>query len=178
MTRTNPQKQLVHVITGDGKGKTCSAVGMAVRALGRGMRVLLIQFLKPVDGSGETLLLKAEKRFSSLQYGTAAFVDRDRIQPEDLRLASLGLKAAEKAVRGDEWDMVILDEVFPAADLGLVSVESLLRLIDQKSDTVELVLTGRKAPSALIEKADLVSEIREIKHPYRSGIPARKGIEF
>jgi cob(I)alamin adenosyltransferase len=178
MTRPERQKRLVHVITGNGKGKTCSAVGMAVRALGRGMKVLLIQVLKPEDGSGETLYLKNENRFASFQFGTAAFIDKDRIRAEDLRLVSQGLEAAEKAVRSTEWDMVILDEILLAADLGLVSVERLLRLVVEKSETVELVLTGRNAPAALIEKADLVSEIREIKHPYLNGIHARKGIEF
>ena len=169
---------MVHIITGDGKGKTCSAIGMAVRGLGRGMKVLLIQFLKPQAGSGEILYLKSESRFACLNFGIASFVNRSRLLPEDIRLASQGLEAAEKAVRSDEWDMVILDEVLLAADFGLVSVDRVLRMVEEKSGAVELVLTGRNAPAALIEKADLVSEIRPVKHPYWNGIQAREGIEF
>jgi cob(I)alamin adenosyltransferase len=169
---------LVHVITGDGKGKTCSAVGMSARALGRGMKVLLIQFLKPEDGSGEILFLKDREGFESLQFGNAGFLDPEGMRPEDMRLAGLGLEAAEKAVRSGRWDMVILDEILLAADFGLIPVERVLRLIEEKSETVELVLTGRNAAKVVIDRADLVSEIKEIKHPHRRGLRARKGIEF
>jgi len=178
MIPADPPKGLVYVLTGNGKGKTCSAVGMSVRALGRGMKVLLIQFLKPEGGSGETLFLKGADRFASLQFGTGRFIGRDRIQPDDILQAERGLEAAETAVRGREWDMVILDEILQAADFGLVSVDRILGLMSGKSESVELVLTGRSAPEAVIERADLVSEIREVKHPHRSGLRARRGIEF
>jgi cob(I)alamin adenosyltransferase len=171
-------KGLVHVITGNGKGKTCSAVGMAVRALGRGLKVILIQFLKPEDGSGEILFLKNADGFKSLQFGITGFLGRDGVQPEDIRLAGLGLEAADDAVRSGKWDMIILDEILMAVGFGLIPVESVLRLIGEKNEAVELVLTGRNAAKAVIERADLVSEIREIKHPYRLGLDARRGIEF
>jgi cob(I)alamin adenosyltransferase len=171
-------KGLVHVITGNGKGKTCSAVGMAVRALGRGMKVLLIQFLKPEDGSGEILFLKGRDGFQSLQFGSAGFLDRNRLRPEDIRLAGRGLEAADEAVKSGKWDMVILDEILQAEDFGLIPVEGILRLMEEKSETVELVMTGRNAAKDLTERADLVSEIKEIKHPHQRGLPARRGIEF
>jgi cob(I)alamin adenosyltransferase len=178
MNASGPQNRLVHVYTGDGKGKTCAAVGLAVRALGRGWKVLAIQFLKPADGSGEILFLKAAERFKSMQFGTADFVLKDRIGPEARRIAEEGMAAAEKEVRGGAWDMVILDELIQAVDLGLVGADRVGRLMSEKPGSVELVLTGRNAPGSLIEKADLVSEVREIKHPLGRGVKARKGIEF
>lgn len=178
MSPTDPQKRLVHVYTGDGKGKTCIAMGMAARALGRGWKVLALQFLKPADGSGEILFLKGTERFKSVQFGTADFVFRNRIGPEVRRIAEEGMEAAEKEVRSGEWDMVILDEILQAVDLGLLDLGRVHRLMAEKPDSVELVLTGRNAPDILIESADLVSEVREIKHPQGRGVKARKGIEF
>jgi cob(I)alamin adenosyltransferase len=178
MTATDPQKRLVHVYTGDGKGKTCTAMGMAARALGRGWRVLAIQFLKPADGSGEILFLRGAERFKAIQFGTTDFIFRDRMDPEVKRIAEEGMATAEKEVHSGEWDMVILDEILQAADFGLLAADRVRRLMEQKPDSVELVLTGRNAPETLIENADLVSEIREIKHPHGRGIKARKGIEF
>jgi cob(I)alamin adenosyltransferase len=178
MTPTGRSKGLVHVITGDGKGKTCSAVGMSVRALGRGMKVLFIQFLKPEDGSGEILFLKGRDGFKSLQFGNPGFLDRNGIRPEDFRLAGLGLEAAAEAVRSGQWDLIVLDEILLAADFGLIPVERMLRLIEEKSDNVELVLTGRNAANAVVGQADVVSEIREVKHPHQRGLNARRGIEF
>jgi cob(I)alamin adenosyltransferase len=178
MNPVDPQKRLVQVYTGDGKGKTCTAMGMAVRALGRGWKVLAIQFLKPPDGSGETLFLKRAERFTAMQFGTADFVFRDRIGPEVRRIAEDGMAAAEQNVRNGEWDMVILDEILLAVDFGLIEADRVRSLMTDKPDSVELVLTGRNAPRILIESADLVSEVREIKHPCGLGVKARKGIEF
>jgi cob(I)alamin adenosyltransferase len=175
---TKKPRGLVHVITGNGKGKTCSAVGMSVRALGRGMKVLLIQFLKPEGGSGETIFLNRMEGFQSVQFGRAGFLNRDRIKPEDIRLAERGLEAAEEAVRSGKWDMVVLDEILQAADLGLIPPGRLLRLIADKPEALELVLTGRNAAKDVTGQADLVSEIREIKHPHQRGTRARRGIEF
>lgn len=170
-------RKCVQIYTGDGKGKTTAAMGLALRALGRGWRVLLIQFLKPPGGSGETNARLRLPGFESMQFGGRAFVRHNPTDPLDRERAAGGLKAAEQRM-GEGWDMIILDEILQAVSLGLIEEEKVLGLIRNRPDSVELVLTGRGATEPLIAAADLVTEMVAVKHPYAKGMPARPGIEY
>ncbi len=171
------QGKCVQIYTGDGKGKTTAAMGLALRALGRGWKVLLIQFLKPPGGSGETGVRLGLPGFESMQFGGRAFVRSVPPDRADRECAALGLMAVEKRM-GEEWDMIILDEILQAVSLGLIEEEKVLGLIRTRPESVELVLTGRGATAALIAAADLVTEMIAVKHPYGKGMPARSGIEY
>ncbi|MDM7924548.1 MAG: cob(I)yrinic acid a,c-diamide adenosyltransferase [bacterium] len=170
-------RKCVQIYTGDGKGKTTAALGLAMRALGRGWRVLLIQFLKPPGGSGETGACLRLPGFESMQFGGRAFVRSEPPDPADRERAERGLQAAEQRM-GEGWDMIILDEILQAVSLGLIGEENVLGLMRNRPDSVELVLTGRGATEALIAEADLVTEMVAVKHPYAKGMPARPGIEY
>jgi cob(I)alamin adenosyltransferase len=173
------EKGFVQVYTGNGKGKTTAALGLALRAAGHGMRVLVIQFMKGERDDGEQ---EAARRLSPnltlIRAGRETFVSRSNPDPLDVELAQESFCIAEKAVRGREYDIVILDEVNTVIDYGLLPLSDLLRLIDSKPATVELILTGRNAHPEILEKADLVTEMVERKHYFTKGLPARKGIEF
>ena len=168
----------VQVYTGEGKGKTTAALGLALRAWGHGARVLVIQFMKGRINYGELEAVRSLEGFDVEQYGRETFVDRDEPAPEDAALAREALARARQVVAENAYDLVVLDEVNVAVDYGLVTLDDILDLIANKPPAMELVLTGRGAPAAFVEAADLVSDVREIKHHYRAGVPARKGIEF
>ncbi len=177
----NPHPQgpgLIQVYTGDGKGKTTAALGLALRAAGHGLRTYIGQFMKGVD-YGE---LHAVARLAPLvtieQYGQPSFIHAEQVTPEDIRLAREGLQKARAAMLSGEYDIVVLDEVCVALHFNLLPLDEVLALLEEKPGQVELLLTGRRAPQALIRRADLVTEMREVKHPYRQGVPARKGIEY
>jgi cob(I)alamin adenosyltransferase len=172
------ERRGTQIYTGNGRGKTSAAVGLSVRALGHGWKVRMIQFLKPPGGSGETDACRRLPGFEASQHGDSRFVQPGDVRSEDVRLAESGMRTAESAVRGGEWDLVVLDEIFPAVSLGLVGLDRVERLVREKPDTVELVLTGRNAPAELEAAADLVSRIEEVKHPFQRGIPARRGVDF
>ncbi|MEM4704438.1 MAG: cob(I)yrinic acid a,c-diamide adenosyltransferase [Candidatus Bathyarchaeia archaeon] len=176
MTRLD--KGLVQVYTGDGKGKTSAAFGLALRAAGRGLRVYIIQFIKGGFDYGELYVVERVPNVVLKAFGRGKFVLAKPPEAEDVRLAEEALSLAREVVLGGEFDVVVLDEVNVAADLGLVEVEDVLGLVRKKPKHVELVLTGRNAPAAFVEVADLVTEMREVKHPFRKGVAARKGIEF
>lgn len=169
-------KGYVQVYTGDGKGKTTAALGLALRAAGAGLRVYIAQFIK----GGEYNELKALKRFPDLvavkQYGRGCFI-REAPSEEDIKLASSALEETERIMLSGGYQVVILDEINIAAHFSLIPVERLLEMIRKKPDGVELVLTGRKANPRVLEAADLVTEMREVKHYYRNGVEAREGIE-
>ncbi len=168
---------LVQVYTGNGKGKTTAALGLAMRAMGHGYRVIMIQFMKGKVNYGE--LRSAEKLgLKVVQFGRPTFVDRRNPDPEDIREAQRGLAFAREVILSGEYDMVILDEINVAVDFKLISLEDVIRLIEEKPPNIELVLTGRYAHAKIVEKADLVSEVIEVKHPYRRGIEMRKGIDY
>jgi cob(I)alamin adenosyltransferase len=171
------KKGLVQIYTGDGKGKTTAALGLSLRAAGRGLKVFIAQFAKGMF-YGE---LEALKRFAPQitlhQYGRKCFI-RDEPAEEDIRLAREGWQEIRDVLKRAEYDLVILDEIGIALHYQLISLEEVRELIRLKPDGVELVLTGRKIPEALYEQADLVTEMREIKHYYNAGVQARKGIEF
>jgi cob(I)alamin adenosyltransferase len=174
------EKGLIQVYTGNGKGKTTAALGLALRAVGHGMKVLIIQFMKGNINYGE--LESAKKLSSSLtikQAGRETFVSKANPDPIDIKMAEEGFSIAKKATAGKEYDIVILDEINVAIDYGLISLTDLLLLLDTKPEGVELILTGRNAKSEIMERADLVTEMMERKHYYHDkGISARKGIEL
>jgi cob(I)alamin adenosyltransferase len=175
---SNPRKGLVLVITGNGKGKTTSALGQALRAIGHGYRVCMVQFMK---GKQYGEIIAAEKylpNFKVFQYGLDSFVMRENPAPIDVELARQGLEIARRLIRSDEYDLVILDEINVAVDFKLIPLEEVLELVRTKPPELDLVMTGRYAPEELRELADMVSEVREIKHHYAAGIKSREGIEF
>ena len=176
MTRECEQG-LVMVYTGNGKGKTTAAVGQAVRALGHGYNVYIMFFMKGRD-YGEYLASSFLPNLTVVKAGRDEFVNREHPEAIDMELARDGFSQVKKVILGGEYRMVILDEVIVAVDYKLIPEKDLLKLIGKKPAGVDLILTGRGASPALIERADLVSEIQEIKHHYRSGRPSRRGIEY
>jgi len=172
------ERGLVMVLTGNGKGKTTSALGQALRAIGHGCRTYIIQFMK---GRKYGEVIAAEKYLPNLtveQFGLDSFVMRDNPAPVDIELAQEGLERAQEIIESDKYDLVILDEINVALDFKLVSLTSVLELIRNKPAGLTLLLTGRYAPAEIVEIADMVSEVKEIKHHYASGIKDRAGIEF
>lgn len=169
---------MVQVYTGDGKGKTTAAIGQAIRALGHGHKVLMIQFMKGDPNYGEVKFLKKVKNFKLVQSGLPTFVKKGQPTEDDLKMAEAGLKLAEKFITTNKYQMIILDEINIAIDYGLIDLARVLTLIKKCPANTELVLTGRYAPKEIIELADLVSEVKEIKHPYQKGIVSRKGIDY
>jgi len=173
------KKGLVQVYTGNGKGKTTAALGLALRAAGHGLKVLVIQFMKGNVNYGE---LESAKKLSPYltikQMGRETFVSKTNPDPIDIKLAKEGFSLAKKAIKNREFDIVVLDEINIAVDYGLIPLSDLLKLIDSKPENVELILTGRNAKSEIMDKADLVTEMVERKHYFKKGIKARKGIEI
>jgi cob(I)alamin adenosyltransferase len=172
------EKGLVQVYTGDGKGKTSAAFGLALRAIGRGFKVYIIQFIKGGFDYGELYVVDRLPNLTLKAFGRGKFVTQQPPSEEDIRLAEEALQLAEKTIKSGEYDLVILDEINVALNLKLISLEKVLELIKGKPKHVELVLTGRYAPKEIIDAADLVTEMREIKHPFKKGCRAREGIEF
>lgn len=166
----------VQVYTGDGKGKTTAALGLALRAAGAGLRVFVAQFIKGMHYSE----LDALERFSDLitirQYGRGCFI-RGEPSEEDRRAAVEGLAQAAAIISSGEYDIVILDEANVAVHFGLFTIDELLDAIASRPDGVEIVITGRRAHPRLLEIADLVTDMREVKHYYSEGLQARRGIE-
>jgi cob(I)alamin adenosyltransferase len=170
-------KGYVQVYTGDGKGKTTAALGLAIRAVGAGYKVFIGQFIK----MGEYSEIKALKeRVSDMvtieQFGSGRFV-KGTPTPEQIELARKGIERIQSVMVSGEFQVIILEEANIAVSLGLLSSEQLLALIDTKPKNVELVFTGRNAPDFLMNKADLVTEMKEIKHYFKKGVRARTGIE-
>jgi len=171
------RKGVLLVITGNGKGKSTSGFGSALRALGHGFRVAIIQFMKGRI-YGELDVLRSLPRVDVWQFGRNAFVDRKNPDPKDIELARKGLDKAWEIVRGGEHDLLILDEINVVADFGLVPVPELLDLARSRPKWMDLIATGRNAPAPLVELADTVSDVREIKHHYKKGIESRAGMEY
>ena len=177
-TATMAKRGLVMVITGDGKGKTTSAFGQALRAIGQGYRVCMIQFMK---GRKYGEVIAAEKYLPDLalyQFGLDSFVMRDNSAKVDVDIAREGFEKAKEVVASGEYDMVILDEINVAVDFSLIPEEEMINLVRDKPPELDLILTGRYASDKLKEMADLVSEVTEIKHHYNAGIKDRAGIEY
>ncbi len=168
----------IQVYTGDGKGKTTAALGLALRACGHGFKVLMIQFMKGSKNYGEVMIAGEIPGFTLIQSGLPTFVEKGNPSEEDLRLAKAGMEMAVKAVDEAACDILILDEINVAVDYGLVDVKQVLDIVKRKPPGMELVLTGRYAPAEFKEIADLVTEMKEIKHHYMSGLGMREGIEY
>ncbi len=169
---------LVQVVTGDGKGKTTSALGATVRALGHGLKVYFICFMKGDYPYGEWNILSQLPNFDVVRCGSREFINPENIKTEDREQARKALALAHEAVVSGKYDLVVLDEVNIAVAWKLVALDDVIKLINDKPRNVELILTGRKADGKLVQLADLVTECRKIKHPYEKGIKARRGIEY
>ncbi len=170
------EARYIHVYTGDGKGKTTAALGLTLRAVGAGWRVLFTQFLK----HGEFSEIKALKKFGDQvtirQYGSGRFI-RGEPSREEIETARAGLSEIMQVMEEGKYDLIVLDEINVAVHFGLIPVESVINLLERRPQDVELVLTGRWAPKEIIERADLVTEARMIKHYLSKGVKAREGIE-
>jgi cob(I)alamin adenosyltransferase len=164
------------VYTGEGKGKTTAALGLALRASGRGIPVYIGQFMKGQD-YGELHALPRLETVTHEQYGDPGWVYKGKITPAQRALAEEGLRKGKEALFSGQYRIVILDEINMAIWFGLIGLEEVLELIDSRPADVELIFTGRRAAEEVIEKADLVTEMREVKHYYTQGVGARKGIE-
>lgn len=173
----NMQRGLIQIYTGDGKGKTTAALGLALRASGAGLKCYIGQFIK----KGEFSEIKALRRFCPAiavrQYGGGRFI-KGWPSPADIKCARKGIRELGMAMKGGKYDLVVADEILCALKAGLITTKELTALLDKKPGSVELVLTGRHAPISIISRADLVTEMRKIKHPFDKGINARRGIEF
>ncbi len=174
-------KGLVIVFTGDGKGKTTAALGMALRAVGHHFKVAVVQFIKGTMRYGELEGAKMLAPYLDWTVGGRGFTAGpwNKATPEEHQeAANEAFRIAREKLLSGEYRMVIMDEVLGAVKAGLVTKEQLLSLIREKPPTVHLVLTGRDAPPEIVDAADLVSEVKPIKHPYGEGIVAQKGVEF
>lgn len=171
------RKGYIQVYTGNSKGKTTAALGLALRAAGAGLKVFIAQFIKKRRCSEH----KALERFSDLitvkQYGTGFLKKTGGNQLKAVEAAKRGIKEIREIINSNKYDMVILDEINIATHYGLLNADAILNLIKKKPVNVELILTGRYADEKIIEKADLVTEMKEIKHYFKKGVKARKGIE-
>ena len=169
-------KGYIHVYTGDGKGKTTAALGLAIRAVGAGLKVYIAQFLKHGDYSE----IKGLDRFSDTitveQFGRGRFI-KGRPSKEDVAAARQGLKKVKTILAAGKYSVVILDEANVAVSLNLFSENELLEILDHRPHNVEIIITGRGAAAGIIEAADLVTEMKEIKHYFKKGVKARIGIE-
>ncbi|HQE96389.1 MAG TPA: cob(I)yrinic acid a,c-diamide adenosyltransferase [Candidatus Marinimicrobia bacterium] len=168
---------LIQVYTGDGKGKTTAALGLALRAAGAGLKVFIGQFLKGAEYSEIKALRQLAPGIEIKQYGRRCFI-KDKPDEEDIRLAQNGLVEMDSVIQSGDYDLVILDEANIAVYYNLFSVDELLKVVQNRPKQVEIVITGRNADPRIIAAADLVTEMREIKHYYQEGIAARLGIEM
>jgi len=171
------RKGYIHIYTGNGKGKTTAALGLALRAVGAGLKVFVGQFMKKRICSEHKALERFKDLITIKQYGTG-FLRSKIPTPSEKTSAKKGLEDVKKALLSGQYDMVILDEVNIAVHYGLISANDVLGLIDKKPPETEVIITGRYANEKLIRKADLVTEMKEIKHYYRKGVKARRGIEL
>ncbi|MCD6518369.1 MAG: cob(I)yrinic acid a,c-diamide adenosyltransferase [Anaerolineae bacterium] len=172
------ERGLVQVYTGDGKGKTTAALGLALRAAGWGYRTFIGQFMKGQDYGELHSIPRLAPYITIEQFGEPHFIHLNEASPEDIERAQRGLQRIREVLKSQEYAIVILDEICIALYFQLVSIQDVLQLIEERPPKIELVLTGRRAPKEILEKADLVTEMAEIKHPYQQGIAARRGIEF
>lgn len=177
---TDSRRGLILINTGPGKGKTTAALGTALRAVGNGMRVLMLQFLKGSWHYGELDAVKAfGDNFVLRQMGRGFVkVGGAETDPEDIRLVHAAWDEARQAILSGEWDMVILDEINYAISYGMLAPEVVAETLRQRPEMVHVILTGRNAHPLLVELADTVTEMREVKHAYQKGILAQRGIEY
>ncbi|MCT4593877.1 MAG: cob(I)yrinic acid a,c-diamide adenosyltransferase [Anaeromicrobium sp.] len=169
-------KGCIHVYTGNGKGKTTAALGIIMRAYGAGKKVFLGQFIKSMEYSEIKTLKLLESHIKVKLFGNGCFLIREPNE-DDIKSAYEGIDYILNIYKENKYDIIILDEINIAIYLKLLKEKDVLKLIDEKPDNIELILTGRYAPDSIIKKADLVTEMKEIKHYYTQGIPNREGID-
>ncbi len=170
-------KGKVHVYTGNGKGKTTAAMGIALRATGAGKKVFFAQFVKGMKYSEVSAIEKFLPQINIKQFGLDCFIEKDPTE-KDIQLAQDGLQEVAGILKSGEYEMVVLDEANIALYYHLFSLDELITALNNRDEDVEVIITGRYAPQELIEYADLVTEMKEVKHYYREGLMARKGVEF
>jgi len=170
-------KGLIQVYTGDGKGKTTAALGLALRAAGRNMKVLIVQFMKKWD-YGELHSVELIPNIILVTFGTKDFVYKGKAKKIDYEEAEKAFSFGAEGMQSGDYDIVIFDELNMALYYELLDLKEVVQEIKGKPDNVEVVITGRRAPQEIIEIADLVTEMREVKHPYQKEIEARRGIEY
>lgn len=168
-------KGYIHIYTGDGKGKTTAAFGLAVRALCAGKSVFIGQFVKSMKYN-ETSITEKFDQIKIEQFGNGCMLTREAAE-DDVRMAHEGLSRCEEILLSGEYELVVLDELTIALFLGLIELEQVLKLLQSKRPETEIVITGRYAPQELIDIADLVTDMREVKHYYTQGVLSRDGID-
>ena len=174
-----PRTGLVTVFTGDGKGKTTAAIGTAVRAVGYGLSVYIVFFLKGrMFSQGEVRALSHLPGVTTESYGTTEWVIKGRTSNDANKQAAKALAAASKAVSSGNFDLVIMDEINGALDFGLIPLNEVVKLISSRPASVDLILTGRHANNKIVEMADIVTEMVNVKHAYDRGVAAREGIDY
>lgn len=198
MSRPRLTKGLVQVYTGNSKGKTTASLGISLRAVGHGFKVYIIQFMKGSSYYGELYSIQKLYPYMQIrQYGRSCpnetlikngeklctgcmkcFVQKGKATKDDLEMTALALAHAKEIITSDEYDIVVLDEILNSLDFDLLKMEDITNLLDLQPPLVEIIMTGRNAPQAIIDRADLVTEMHQIKHPYEQGIPARRGTEY
>ncbi len=167
----------IHIYTGNGKGKTTAAIGLAIRAIGANKKVFIGQFVKSQIYSEIDFINKKIPQIDTAQYGLDCFIINEPTA-EDIKAAQKGLQEITEKMKSKEYDLIILDEITIALYYKLFSTKELLTVLKTKPNDCEIIITGRYAPKELIEVADLVTDMQEIKHYYNQGVVARKGIEF
>jgi len=170
------EARYIHVYTGDGKGKTTAVLGLTLRAAGAGWRVLFAQFLKHGEFSEIKALKKLGEQVTIRQYGSGRFL-KGRPSEKEKEMALAGLSEIMQVMEEGKYDLIVLDEINVAVHFGLIPLKSVMSLLEKRPQDVELILTGRWASKEIMERADLVTEVRMIKHYFSKGVPAREGIE-
>jgi cob(I)alamin adenosyltransferase len=174
------RRGLIIVNTGSGKGKTTAAMGTGLRAVGQGMKVLMLQFLKGSWHYGELDAVRAfGDKFVMKQMGRGFVkVGAEKPDPEDVRMVEEAWTEAEQAIQSGQWDLVILDEINYAISYGMLNAAKVVAVLEKRPEMVHVILTGRNAHPSIVEIADTVTEMRQVKHAYEKGVLAQKGIEY
>ena len=177
-SRKERKRGFIHLYTGEGEGKTLTAIGAAIRAVGHGYKAIIIQFMKGRKNIGEYKIKeKLSPQYEIYQFGRREFINLHSPDPIDYKLARKGLEFAKKALKRRP-KVLVLDEINLAVAAGLIKLEAVIELLKETPKSTVVILTGRRAPKELIAMADLVSEVHEVKHPLRIGVKSRKGIEY
>jgi cob(I)alamin adenosyltransferase len=169
---------LLYLYTGEGGGKTTAALGLALRSVGHGHKVVIIQFMKGRKDVGEyKIARRLHPNYEIFQFGREEFIDLKNPSKEDRELAEKGLKFAGETLM-TKPNLLVLDELNLAASVGLVNIKDVIKLLDEAPKDMVIAITGRHAPKELIDRADFVNEVKDIKHPLKKGIPAQEGIQY
>lgn len=169
---------MLYLYTGEGGGKTTAALGLALRSVGHGHKVVVIQFMKGRKDIGEyKIARRLHPHYEIFQFGREEFIDLKNPSNEDKELAEKGLKFAREELM-KKPNLMVLDELSLAVSVGLVNVRDVVKMLDEAPKDTVIAITGRQAPKELIDRADFVNEVKDIKHPYKKGIPAQEGIQY